>query len=139
MIRIENDYIPLEGYTAMTVWPLLFVRRDRAHRYDAVADRHEHIHARQQAEMLAAGTALAAVLAVAGCGWWCLAALPLFYWWYGAEWLVKAVYYGDNAVAYRYTSFEREAYNNEHDPGYLAGRRPFAWLAMTGFVSGLRK
>ena len=52
MIKIVNPFIPMSGYTAMTVWPFVFVRTGLAHRYSKVADRHENIHARQQVEML---------------------------------------------------------------------------------------
>lgn len=106
MKKIVNDYLPSSGYTAMTVWPLLFVRRDLQHKFNAAALRHERIHARQQLEMLI---------------------LP-FYLWYGLEWLVRAFCYGSNAVAYRRLSFEQEAYNHQQEEAYLQRRRPFAWL-----------
>ena len=128
MIRIENPFLPTSGYTAMTLWPLILIRTDLAHRYTPLVERHEQIHARQQQEMLAVGAVLAAVLAVAGCGWWSLLAVPLFLWWYWVEWSLRALWYGSNAMAYRRLLFEQEAYDRQQDPGYLDSRRPFAWL-----------
>ncbi len=127
MIRLKNPFLPMSGYTAMTVWPFVFVRTDLAHRYTETTDRHERIHARQQQEMLVAGSVIAAVLALCGLGWWSLLACPLFFWWYAAEWLLRAMWSTSNAWAYRNLAFEREAYARQHDPGYLDRRRPFAW------------
>lgn len=134
MKRIVNIYIPVSDCIAMTVWPFLFVRRDLEHHYNADVDRHEHIHARQQIEMLIAGAVLSVVLWLIGCGWWSLLALLLFYWWYLIEFVIKAFYYGSNDVAYRYLSFEREAYNHMYEVDYLQNRRAFAWLKLIGFL-----
>ena len=134
MKRIENIYIPFSNFVALTVWPLLFVRRDMLHKYDAAADNHEHIHAEQQIEMLIVGALLSVVLWLTGCGWWSLLALLLFYWWYLIEFVIKAFYYGDNNVAYRYLAFEREAYNNMYDAEYLKNRKHFAWVKYIGFL-----
>lgn len=128
MIKIVNPFIPMSGYTALTLWPFVLVRTDQAHRYNKITDRHERIHARQQIEMLAVGCAVAAVLAVCGAGWWSLAAVPLYLWWYAVEWLLRVMWSGSNAWAYRHLAFEREAYAHQGAPGYLDGRKPFAWL-----------
>ena len=128
MIKIVNPFIPMSGYTALAVWPFVLVRTDMARRYSKVTDRHERIHARQQIEMLVAGSVLAAVLAMFGFGWWSLLALLLFFWWYAVEWLLRVMWSTSNAWAYRNLAFEREAYAHQSEPGYLAARKPFAWL-----------
>lgn len=54
---------------------------------------------------------------------------PLFYLWYGVEYLVRLVQCRFNAdKAYYSISFEREAYANERNFDYSRQRRPFAWL-----------
>ena len=101
---IRNNIIPFKGFSAMTLWPFVFVRRDA--RFTATTERHERIHGEQQKEMLV---------------------LP-FLLWYGAEWLVRLAQYRNRNQAYRNISFEREAYANERDENYLQSRRRFAWL-----------
>ena len=128
MVKVYNNIIPLKGFIALTMWPLLFIRKAAAWRYDEVADRHENIHGAQQKEMLIVGAILAVILAVCGCGWWSLFALPLFLYWYGVEWLVKYCYYRDTDKAYKNGALEREAYANQNDMTYLSHRRPFAWV-----------
>lgn len=49
----------------------------------------------------------------------------LFYLVYVIEWLVRTLMKGN---AYYNLSFEREAYLNDHDFGYLKNRRHYAWL-----------
>lgn len=128
MITIRNTIIPFPGYIAITLWPFIFVRRQAWARFTNDVLRHERIHGRQQVELLLVGAILAAILAIAGCGWWSLLALPLFFWLYGLEWLLGLLYFGDSKLAYRAISFEQEAYDNEHDADYITNRRPFAWL-----------
>ena len=126
MIKIVNSIIPFEGFIATTVWPLIFVRRDESWKFDDTAENHENIHGRQQVEMLLAGLVLAGILALVGCGWWSLLALPVFFWWYLIEYLLRAIFGTGNA--YRKLLFEQEAYANEKDFTYLEHRRPFAWI-----------
>lgn len=126
MRYVYNNFIPFKGYVAMCIWPLIFVRSKA--RYTDTTDNHERIHAEQQKEMLEVGLMLAAVLALLGCGWWSLLALPLFLWWYGIEWLVGLIRYRDKAIAYSSIRFEREAYGHQGDLQYLTTRKRFAWL-----------
>jgi len=128
MKKIYNDIIPFKGFLAMCLWPFIFVRNAAAYLFDAVAERHENIHGEQQKEMLAVGIVISAVLAIFGCGWWSLLALPLFFWWYGAEWLVKLCCYRNGNTAYKNLGFEREAYTNQNDASYLESRKRFAWI-----------
>ena len=104
---IFNSIIPAPGFIAFTLWPFIFVRRKAAPRYTEVTDRHENIHGLQQKEML----------------------VVLFLAWYGIEWFVRFCILHNSHKAYRAISLEQEAYDNEHDPGYLDNRRPYAWTA----------
>lgn len=131
MWTVRNKIIPFAGCKALTVWPLLFQRA----KYMTDADlRHEAIHGRQQREMLCVGAVLAVVLAAGGCGWWSVAALPVYFWWYGAEYVLRVCRcwiaggrQEDLHDAYRTVSFEREAYFFQGDDGYLERRRRFCW------------
>ena len=106
MITVKNNIIPLKGFTAITLWPFIFVRKDEEKYYTDVVERHEYIHGAQQKEML----------------------LVFFLLWYGLEWLVKLMYYRNTITAYKNISFEREAYSNQHDAAYTDNRKPFAWI-----------
>lgn len=106
MKKIYNNIIPLKGFTALTIWPFVFIRKDMAWAYNTQAERHEAIHGCQQREML----------------------VVLFLLWYGIEWLVKWAYYRNRMTAYKNISFEREAYAHQNDASYLDDRRLFAWL-----------
>lgn len=104
MIIIRNNLIPFPGYSAITVWPFIFVRKNA--RYSNDTDRHERIHGRQQLEML----------------------FLLFYLWYGLEYLVRLCITRDHDRAYSSISFEQEAYTHERDQDYLSHRKWYAWL-----------
>lgn len=106
MKKIVSNIIPFEGFKAMALWPLLFVRKDSADRFTEADERHERIHGEQQKEML----------------------IVFFYLWYVIEWLIRCIQYGNGKTAYKNISFEREAYANETDIVYLDIRRHFAWL-----------
>lgn len=123
---IFNDTIPFKGFIAMCLWPFIFVRNNAASHYNTVANNHEHIHAEQQKEMLLVGIVLAAIGYVF-VGLWALLFVPLFFWWYGIEYLYRLCQYRDTKKAYRNISTEREAYANEKDLTYLTNRRRFAW------------
>ena len=105
MKKIVNNIIPFKGFTAITIWPLIFVRNDNEKYYTDVVERHEYIHGEQQKEML----------------------IIFFLLWYGIEWLVKLVYYRNRMTAYKNISFEREAYKNQNDLAYLDIRKHYAW------------
>ncbi|MGN0213500.1 MAG: hypothetical protein ACI4AH_01680 [Muribaculaceae bacterium] len=51
-----------------------------------------------------------------------------FYVLYVAEWLVRLALCRGWMRAYRSISFEREAYGNDADFGYLGRRRAYAWM-----------
>jgi hypothetical protein len=121
---IKSDIFPPKGYKAITILPFIF-HRVGLNRLDV---NHEMIHVRQQAEMLILGVILALVLATAGFGIWSLLAVPIYFWWYGIEYAIRRVIYGNHREAYRNISLEQEAYSNEKDDAYLDRRRHFAWL-----------
>ena len=124
MKKIYNNIIPFQGYKAMTVWPVIFVRSDARERFIIVDENHESIHGYQQKEMLVVGAVITIILFLLGCGWWSLLALPVFFWWYIIEWFMRFLIYSDQAEAYRNISFEQEAYLNESDFHFLS----FGWL-----------
>lgn len=124
---IFNDTIPFKGFMAMCVWPFIFVRNAAASHYNTVANNHEHIHAEQQKELLMVGVVLAAI-GFPFIGLWAILFVPIFFWWYGIEWIYRLIQYRNQNQAYRNISFEREAYANESDLGYLSTRRKFSWI-----------
>ncbi len=102
MIIVRNDFLPFDGYKAMTVWPFIFVRSGCT--FSDTDMNHEEIHGRQQLEMLV---------------------LPFFLW-YVLEWVVRL--FANAGNAYRSISFEREAYANEHDRQYLSKRKTWSFV-----------
>lgn len=98
MVIVSGSILPFPGFTAMTVYPFIFARREM----DDVCLRHEAIHAMQQRELLL---------------------LPFFII-YVLEWLVRLAVCRDSRRAYRSVSFEREAYGHQMEVGYR--RRRFA-------------
>ncbi len=126
---IYNDYIPLSGFKAMTLWPCVFVRNECKERFTAIDSNHEKIHGMQQIETHIVALILAVLLAAVGLfSWWWVLVSPLVYFaLYGLEYIVRWVCYGfDTREAYRNISFEQEAYLNENDLTYIKNRHLFA-------------
>ena len=67
---------------------------------------HERIHTEQWKELLWIGFLL----------------------WYVVEWIIRLFAFKGGHHAYKNISFEREAYANQGDAGYLNGRRWFGFL-----------
>ena len=133
MITIFNDIIPFNGYKAATIFPFCFVRsklKDVWNTKECTIDRtHEAIHYWQQFEFMLIGGVLAAILfLVCGCGWWSFFALPIYFWWYGVEYVIRRIIYGKHKTAYKNISFEQEAFLNEYNPRYPASRNMLASL-----------
>lgn len=101
MIIIRNKIIPFEGFKAINLFGILFVRENA--NIDDRTINHEEIHTAQMKEML----------------------YIFFYLWYLIEWLIRLFGKGN---AYRKISFEKEAYNNENDETYLTKRKHYNWL-----------
>lgn len=89
----------------MTLFPFVLIS-DKKLLQDKVFVNHEHIHLRQQLEMLI---------------------LP-FYMLYGLHYIINRFRYKTHHAAYRNIVFEREAYANEKNPGYLKTRRVWNWM-----------
>ena len=94
---IRNKCIPFQGYKAMNLFGVLFVRGNA--RIDDITLNHEKIHTAQIKEML----------------------YVFFYVWYVIEWLIRL----PKGNAYRNISFEREAYDNQYNLNYLKSRKRF--------------
>lgn len=106
-IRKMNRFVRLITFgwpVAITIMPFgIYVKPD--YLKDEQTIRHEMIHARQQLEML----------------------ILFFYLWYLVEWLIRLVI--NFKMAYMSVSFEQEAYRNDDNSEYLAGRKRLAWVA----------
>ena len=132
MVKVYSNIIPPAGYKALTIWPILFIRKKMKAWFTEEDERHEKIHGRQQEELLFVGAVIAAVLYVVGCGWWSLLALPLAFYLYGILYLVCLIRYRNHKMAYRNNPFEAEAYLFEADIYYLSRRKHFAWVGYIG-------
>lgn len=87
--------------------------------------RHENIHRRQYVECMVLSLPVALPLCWL-VSWWFLLLIPMFYYiLYIGEWMARLFMSGN---AYRNISFEREAYQNQNNPGYLSERRRWAWI-----------
>jgi hypothetical protein len=101
MILIVLKYFTPKGFRGITFYPFVFLA-DKNDKTNPRFVNHEHIHIRQQIEMLV---------------------LP-FYIWYALEFLIRWAYFKNKKTAYYNISFEREAYQNEKDLNYIQ-QRPF--------------
>lgn len=50
-----------------------------------------------------------------------------FYIFYVAEWLIRTIQFRNSFEGYKHISFEREAYENDHDLSYLKRRKMFSF------------
>lgn len=127
--KIYSEHFPLKGFTALTIFPYVFVRIDRIWNFTAKAERHETTHALQQKECLILGAIIAVIMLIAGYGWWSLIPLGLFFELYAVEWLVKLPFCKFNGTrAYFSISTEQEAYEHQDEFCYNNVRRHFAWM-----------
>lgn len=101
---IRNKYIPFSGYKCINLFGILFVKNNA--KIDDVTINHEAIHTAQIRELL----------------------YIFFYMLYVIEWFARLIQFRNGYMAYRNTSFEREAYQNEGDLHYLKSRRFFNFL-----------
>lgn len=97
---IYNNIIPFPGFAAINLFGVIFARK-KYRPLSATKINHEAIHTAQMKELLYVG----------------------FYICYLIEWVVRLFMKGS---AYRNISFEREAYNCYHIPGYVQIRQRFA-------------
>jgi len=99
----ENKYLPTKGFAAINLFGVVFVRYGT--KLSERTIQHESIHTKQMREML----------------------YIFFYLWYGLEWLFRLAQYRNCMTAYYNISFEREAYANDRQSGYLKARKCWAW------------
>lgn len=121
MIIISNKWIPVKGFSAMTIWPFMFLREDVLISEKLI--RHEKIHGRQQREVMLLSFIIITIAVLLGCSAWWYVAVPLvFYAWYGIEWSIRKL--AGDSFAYEHICFECEAYEKEDALLYLEDR-PF--------------
>lgn len=101
---VRNRFIPFNGFKAMTILNIIFVREGFELNERDLA--HESIHWEQEKEML----------------------IVFFYLWYVVEWLLKSFVWLDFKKAYKEVSFEKEAYENEGVEGYVSERKRYSWF-----------
>lgn len=105
---VRNNIIPFNGFDAINLFGVLFVRTNVV--WSGVGFqrmiRHEATHTEQMKELLF---------------------LP-FYALYLIEWLIRLAMYRDMHKAYINISFEREAYANQDDIDYNERRKRYAFL-----------
>jgi hypothetical protein len=99
---VQNKLIPPKGFKAITLFGLVFARKELTE----TDMNHEAIHIKQGNEML-----------------W-----VFFYIWYGIEWVVRLIQYRNKMTAYYNISFEREAYKNQFNLDYLKTRCFWAFI-----------
>lgn len=109
MFLIVTKYLIPKGYNGLTLFPFVMIRNN-FDKENKVLINHEKIHIKQQIQLLV---------------------LP-FLIWYLLEFLFRWIQFKNKNKAYRNISFEREAYENEHNLNYL-NEMPF-W----GFLNYLK-
>lgn len=116
---VYNNFIPLKGFKAITLWPWIFVRKGK--KMNNVDIRHEEIHGEQQKELL----------------------IVFFYLLYAIFYVIeifRCLFNKSRGVkpnkkkqtfwnrVYRSVPFENEAYSMEHWVEYLEHREHYAWV-----------
>ena len=99
---IYSKYLPIKGYVAINLFGIIFAREEFKP-LSKVTENHEAIHTAQMRELL----------------------YVFFYLWYVIEWIIRLIQYRDRKEAYLNISFEREAYKNQSDLGYLKYRKKY--------------
>lgn len=100
MIIVCKTVLKNTKINGITLFPFIFLRKPED-RTNAVLINHEKIHLRQQVELL----------------------VIFFYLWYVIEYYYWYFKLNDHFLAYRYISFEREAFAMEDDLQYLHNRK----------------
>lgn len=110
MIMVCRSLLKNTKISAITLFPVILLRRPED-RYNKTLINHEKIHLRQQLELL----------------------IIFFYLWYVIEYYFWYFRLKDSFLAYKYISFEREAFAMEDDPDYLKTRKLWSfWKYMGG-------
>jgi len=98
-------YIIPNGYRSIALYPFIFLK-DKRQKEDLILLNHERIHITQQKELL----------------------VLFFYLWYAIEFLIRLMIHKNWRIAYRYISFELEAYANESNLRYVKKRPRWAFF-----------
>ena len=106
MIIICQRLLKNTKISGITLFPFILLRKKEL-RHNPVLINHEKIHLRQQLELLI---------------------IP-FYIWYLSEYYIKYLKYKNPDLAYRNISFEREAYDNDHNLEYLKNRKWWSFIS----------
>jgi len=106
MIIVCQRLLKNTKISGITLFPFIFLRK-KEDRQNQTLINHEKIHLRQQVELLI---------------------IP-FYIWYLSEYYIKYLKYKDPQLAYRNISFEKEAYENDQNLGYLKTRKFWNFLS----------
>ena len=109
MIIIVHKFLKRMKINGITLFPFIILRKPED-KNNKVLINHEKIHIKQQLELLV---------------------VP-FYIWYVAEYLYWYVKLKDSFLAYKYISFEREAYAMEDDLNYLDTRKFWSFWKYIG-------
>lgn len=100
MFLVILPWLFTKNFRGLAIFPFIFLK-EKELSSDLVVINHERIHLRQQLELLWVG----------------------FFLWYGIEFLIRWIQYGNSMKAYFNISFEREAYAQESDLNYLKTRK----------------
>ena len=129
MGRISTVFGSISGIGGMTLWPVIIVRKPMS----AGMEAHEGTHAIQQMFVPLPAAIVCAVFGVVldpmwllGLVWCWFPYLGPFYIWYGAEYLVRYLYYRDGDEAYYRISFEQQAYATSGKTGI--DTNPVGWV-----------
>ncbi|OWR13462.1 hypothetical protein [Chryseobacterium sp. VAUSW3] len=109
MIMVCRSLLKNTKISAITLFPVILLRRHED-RYDKTLINHEKIHLRQQLELL----------------------IIFFYLWYVIEYYFWYFRLKDSFLAYKYISFEREAFAMEDDHDYLKTRKLWSFWKYIG-------
>ena len=109
MIMVCRSLLKNTKISAITLFPVILLRRPED-RYNKTLINHEKIHLRQQLELL----------------------IIFFYLWYVIEYYFWYFRLKDSFLAYKYISFEREAFAMEDDPDYLKTRKLWSFWKYRG-------
>ncbi len=109
MILVCQKLLKNTKITGITLFPFILLKKAED-KDNAVLINHEKIHLRQQIELL----------------------IVFFYLWYVLEYCYWFLRLKDSFLAYKYISFEREAYAMEDDLNYLTQRKIWSFWKYIG-------
>lgn len=105
MFVVVNKFILAKHFDGVVLWPFIVLKRAEL-KENPVFMNHERIHLKQQVELL----------------------LVFFFIWYFLEYFIRLIRYRDSYKAYSRICFEREAYENERNLGYITTRKTWNFL-----------